>query len=80
MNYDLYEPKSFEEAKACADSLLKGNGAVLNLHRLDRATAQRFIDFLTGCVYTLHGKIQMGGTNVVIVVPNEGDIQGNIEF
>lgn len=80
MNYDLYEPKSFEDAKACADSLLAGKGTILNLHRLDRATAQRFIDFLTGCVYSLHGKIQMAGTNVVVVVPKEDEIEGSIEF
>lgn len=80
MNYDLYEPKTFEEAKACADSLLAGKSAILNTHRLDRATAQRIIDFLTGCVYALHGKIQMVGTNVFVVAPHEDDISGKIEF
>jgi cell division inhibitor SepF len=80
MNYNLYEPKSFEEARNCADSLLAGNGIVLNLHNLDRATAQRLIDFLTGTVYALHGKIQRAGTNVIVCVPNETDITGTIEL
>ena len=71
MDYNLYEPRTFEEARNSADALLAGNTVVLNLHRLDRATAQRFIDFLTGTVYALHGKIERAGTNVIICVPPE---------
>lgn len=80
MEYNLFEPKTFEDASNCADTLLAGNTIVLNLHRLDRSTAQRFIDFLTGTVYALHGKIERAGTNVIICVPNADDISGTIEL
>lgn len=80
MDYNLYEPKAFEEAQSCADALLAGNSVVINLHQLDRSTAQRLIDFLTGTVYALHGKIQRAGTNVIVCVPNESDISGTIEL
>lgn len=80
MDFNLYEPKTFDEARACADALLAHNSTVINLHRLDRATAQRFTDFLTGTVYALHGKIQMAGTNVIVCVPDEKEISGTIEL
>ena len=80
MDYNLYEPRTFEEARNSADALLAGNTVVLNLHRLDRSTAQRFIDFLTGTVYALHGKIERAGTNVIICVPTESQITGTIEL
>lgn len=80
MDYNLFEPKSFEEARNCADALLAGNTTIMNLHRMDRATAQRFIDFLTGTVYAIHGKIERAGTNVIVCVPHENDVEGTIEL
>ena len=49
--------------------LKEGRAVVVNLHKLDREFAQRTIDFLTGVVFALDGKIQKIGTNVILCSP-----------
>ena len=61
----LFEPRSFSESDEVAKRLKEGNAVVVNLHKLDREYAQRTIDFLTGVVFALDGKIQKVGTNVI---------------
>ena len=54
----LFEPRSFSEADEVGKRLKEGRAVVVNLHKLDREFAQRTIDFLTGVVFALDGKIQ----------------------
>ena len=53
---------------------------VVNLHKLDREYAQRTIDFLTGVVFALDGKIQKIGQNVILCSPAEIGVQGTISL
>ena len=64
----LFEPRSFGEAEEVGQRLKEGRAVVVNLHKLDRDYAQRTIDFLTGVVYALDGKIQKIGQNVILTI------------
>lgn len=74
----LFEPRSFSESDEVAKRLKEGNAVVVNLHKLDREYAQRTIDFLTGVVFALDGKIQKVGANVILCSPAEIGVQGQI--
>ena len=74
----LFEPRSFEEATAIAMAIKKGNSATVNLHRLTKEYAQRTIDFLTGVVYALDGRIEKIGHNLIMCSPKNVTISGSI--
>lgn len=74
----LYEPSAFDEATAIADTIKKGNVATVNLHRLSKDYAQRTIDFLTGVVYALNGRIEKVGHNLILCSPSEVKVSGRI--
>ncbi len=74
----LFEPRSFSEADEVGKRLKEGRAVVVNLHKLDREFAQRTIDFLTGVVFALDGKIQKIGTNVILCSPENIGVQGAI--
>lgn len=76
----LFEPRSFGEAEEVGQRLKEGRAVVVNLHKLDREYAQRTIDFLTGVVFALDGKIQKIGQNVILCSPAQIGVQGSINL
>lgn len=76
----LYEPRSYDEAQDTADCLKDSKACLINLHRLNPDFAQRTIDFLTGVVYALDGKIQKVGPNIILCTPKTIDVNGTIEL
>lgn len=76
----LFEPRSFGEAEEVGQRLKEGRAVVVNLHKLDRDYAQRTIDFLTGVVFALDGKIQKVGQNVILCSPAQIGVQGSISL
>lgn len=76
----LFEPRSFGEAEEVGQRLKEGRAVVVNLHKLDRDYAQRTIDFLTGVVFALDGKIQKIGQNVILCSPAEIGVHGSISL
>lgn len=76
----LFEPRGFSEVEEVGRSLVDGRAVVVNLHKLDREYAQRTIDFLTGVVFALSGKIQKIGQNVILCSPASIGVQGQISL
>lgn len=76
----LYEPRTFEEAAAIADHLKAKEPAVVNMHRMDKVSEQRMIDFLTGNVYAMNGKVQMVGQNTILCTPSADESYGEISL
>jgi cell division inhibitor SepF len=74
----LFEPKAFEEATAIAEYVKKGNPVTVNLHRLSKEYSQRTIDFLTGVVYALDGRIEKIGHNLILCSPANVRVTGRI--
>jgi len=79
-NYKLifYYPDSYEEGKKIADDLKNSSPVILNLEKLDKKEARQFIDFLSGVVYALNGKIKKVGSEVFLFTPNNIKISGEI--
>lgn len=74
----IFEPRSFVEAEDIGRKLKDGSSVVVNLHRLPREFSQRTIDFLTGVVFALDGKIQKIGHNTIFCAPHNVDVEGEI--
>lgn len=74
----LFEPRSFDEARAIGGRVVANSSVVVNLHRLPREYMQRTIDFLTGVSFALGGDIQKVGPNTIMVTPPTVDVTGTI--
>lgn len=75
----LFEPRSFSDVKEVANRLKEDKAAVINLHRLDRISARRTSDFLSGVMKALDGSIQRIGTLVLLCTPNSIQVKGKID-
>lgn len=76
----LFEPRSFDEATLIANKIKNGSAAAINLHRLSKDYAQRTIDFLTGVVYALDGRIEKVGHNLILCSPASLKLSGSISL
>ena len=72
--------RHLEEAEEIAAHLKQRQAVVVNLHRLQREYAQRTMDFLTGAVFALDGKIQKIGHNVILCSPKSIGVDGEISL
>src|SRR5436309_13409019 len=53
------EPKRFNEARDLGDKFREGIPVIMNLQGTDDAIARRLVDFASGLVFGLGGKIEM---------------------
>ncbi len=74
----LMEPRAYSESQQIADHLKNRNSVVVNLKRVTSAQAKRIIDFLSGCVYSIGGKMQKIGVGIYLCTPKNVNIQGKI--
>jgi cell division inhibitor SepF len=65
----IFHPRRFDEVTEIADSLRGARHVVVNLVGADRALSQRIVDFLSGVVYTVDGKMQRLGESIYLFVP-----------
>ncbi|HME81855.1 MAG TPA: cell division protein SepF [Candidatus Eremiobacteraceae bacterium] len=66
----VFHPRQYEEVTDIADNLRARLLVVVNLVGADRALSQRVIDFLSGVVYTLDGKMQRLSEGIFLFVPS----------
>jgi cell division inhibitor SepF len=69
MRVVVCEPVSFDEVQWIADQLKARRPVVLNLEGMDKDLAQRILNFLSGCTYTLDGSMQRVGTGIFLLTP-----------
>lgn len=74
----LLEPRAYSEAQQIADHLKSRNSVVVNLKRVTSDQAKRIIDFLSGCIYSIGGKMQKIGVGIYLCTPKNVNIQGKI--
>lgn len=65
----LYEPRVYSDAKEVAQNLLNNKAVIINFSRMEDASARRIVDFITGTVYALNGKIQRIGDKIFLATP-----------
>ncbi|MFC4770196.1 cell division protein SepF [Effusibacillus consociatus] len=74
----LCEPQSFDEAQMIADHLRTHRAIVLNLHKAQFDHAIRIVDFISGTVYALGGRIEKIGHQIFLCAPDNVEVQGVI--
>ena len=73
----IMKPTSFEDSQDICDMLLSGRAAVVNLEGFDPDDAQRIMDFISGCVYAINGKLHQISRYIFIFSPDSIDISGD---
>lgn len=77
----IMKPSSFEDSQDVCDMLLTGRASVVNLEGFDPLEAQRIMDFISGCVYAINGKLHQISKYIFIFSPESIDISGDyLEF
>jgi len=69
---------SFNDSQDICDAMLTGKAVVMNLESLELEMAQRVMDFVSGCVYTVNGHLNRITNNVFIISPDNVDISGDL--
>ena len=68
------EPKRFNEARDVADRFKGGAAVIMNLQGTEDATARRLVDFASGLVYGLDGKIELIANRVYLLSPADVEV------
>ena len=63
------EPKRFNEAREVADRFKDGTAVIMNLQSTEDSIARRLVDFASGLVYGLDGKIELVANRVYLLTP-----------
>ena len=73
----IIKPTSFEDSQVICDMLLTGRATIINLEGFDDKLAQRTMDFVSGSVYAINGKLHRISSCIFIVSPDTVDISGD---
>ncbi|MBQ6372223.1 MAG: cell division protein SepF [Oscillospiraceae bacterium] len=72
----LFNPKSFDEAGELVGHLTRSRSLVMTLEGLPTETARRLLDFMSGIVFALHGKITPVSAKTYFISPENVDLLG----
>ena len=75
----LFHAKAFDDAARAADDLRSRKAIILNMENVDKALTRRVVDFLSGCVYALDGKVKKIAQSTYLFCPHSMDIIGDLE-
>lgn len=73
----IMKPSTFEDSQEICDMLLSGRAVVVNLEGFDPDVAQRIMDFISGAVYAVSGKLHQISRYIFIFSPDNIDISGD---
>lgn len=68
------EPKRFNEARDLGDKFKEGVPVIMNLQQTEDSIARRLVDFASGLVFGLDGKIELVATRVYLLTPSEVEV------
>lgn len=74
----LFEPRVFSDTQDIAYELKNRRATLVNLQRIDKVSAKRIIDFLSGTVYAIGGDIQRVGADIFLCTPDNVEVAGSI--
>lgn len=75
----LFHARAFDDAAKAADQLCNKKAVILNMENVDKALTRRVVDFLSGCVYALDGKVKKIAQSTYLFCPHSMDIVGDLE-
>lgn len=74
----LSKPEKFDEVSGIADNLNEKRTVVLNLESVNKETARRIIDFLSGVAYANNGNLKRVANSTYIITPYNVDVMGDL--
>ena len=77
LEVSIMKPTRFDDSQDICDMLVAERATVVNLEGIDLALAQRIMDFISGAVYSLNGKIHQISSLIFIISPENVDISGD---
>lgn len=77
LEVSIMKPTRFDDSQDICDMLVNERATVVNLEGIDLGLAQRIMDFISGAVYALNGKIHQISNLIFIVSPENVDISGD---
>ena len=75
----LFHAKTFEDAAQAADELCKRKAVILNMENVDKALTRRVVDFLSGSVYALDGRVKKVAQSTYLFCPHNMAVVGDLE-
>ena len=75
----LFHAKTFDDAAKAADELCKRKAVILNMEGVDKALTRRVVDFLSGSVYALDGRVKKVAQSTYLFCPHNMDVSGDLE-
>ena len=75
----LFHAKAFDDAAKAADELCKRKAVILNMENVDKALTRRVVDFLSGAVYALDGRVKKVAQSTYLFCPRNMDVVGDLE-
>lgn len=67
-------PAGYNDVRMIVGQLLRNRGTVMDFKGVPPVTAQRLLDFLSGAVYAIGGRIERIGDGVYLVTPKGVEI------
>ena len=75
----LFRPTAFNDCTKAADDLRDKKAIIVNLENVDKALARRVVDFLSGCAYSLDGKVKKIAQSTYLFCPHNMNVLGDLE-
>ena len=75
----IMQPENFDDAQDICDHLKNKKPVIVNLEEIEKESAQRIVDFLSGSVYALDGQIQKVSNGIFLIAPCNVDIMSDFK-
>ena len=75
----LFHAKTFDDAAKAANELRRKKAVILNMENVDKALTRRVVDFLSGSVYALDGRVKKVAQSTYLFCPHNMDVVGDLE-
>ena len=75
----LFHAKTFDDAAKAADELRSRRAVILNMENVDKSLTRRVVDFLSGSVYALDGRVKKVAQSTYLFCPHNMDVVGDLE-
>lgn len=71
VNYHIItlQPRSYSEARKMGEHYREGNPVIINLDDMEESERKRLVDFASGLVFGLHGRIERVSHKVFLLSP-----------
>ena len=74
-----FHPSSFQDSRKAASDLVASKAVIVNLEDLDKDSARRMVDFLSGVVFAMGGEVEKIVKGAYVFCPPNMFITGGPE-